>query len=287
MTAGMFFFSAVDAQAKWLTATLDPLQIVWSRQIGLLLGVVVLLGLRGPALLRSAAPGLQIARGALAAFSATLFVTAVVYVPLADAVSVAFVAPFLVTLMGAAILREPVGLRRWAAVSIGFLATLIVIRPGMGVMHPAVLLVLGAAFCFALRQILSRILGGADSVETTVAYTALTAGALLTITLPFVWVWPGTLREVAVMGSVAVTAAVGEVLVIRALAVAEAVVVAPVQYSLLLWGTLWGWLLFGQFPDGWTLTGATIIMATGLYTLHRERIAARQRRAAAWPSSGS
>lgn len=277
MAGGMFLFSAVDTQAKFLTESLHPIQIVWSRQLGLFLGVLILIAMRGMSVLRTGQPLLQIGRGALAATSATLFVVAVSYVPLADAVAVSFVAPFIVTLMGALILREPVGLRRWVAVIIGFAGTLIVIRPGLGVLHPAVGLVLIAATAFAFRQVLSRVLSGTDSVQTTVAYTALVGSALLTIPLPFVWQAPQMGLEMVLLVSIALMAAVAEVLVIKALETAQAVVVAPVQYSLLIWGTFYGWMVFGQLPDMWTWVGALIIVATGIYTLNRERLAAKRR----------
>jgi len=274
----MFLFAAVDAQSKFLTETLHPIQIVWSRQFGLLVGVFILLALRGAAVLRTRNPGLQIARGVLAASSATIFVVAVSFVPLADAMAVSFVAPFIVTVLGALILREAVGPRRWTAVTIGFLGALIVIRPGMGVIHPAVMLVLVAAFLFALRQILSRVLSGTDQLATTVAYTALAGSFVLTVPLPFFWQWPATGLEMALLAGIAVLAALGELLVIKALEVAQAVVVAPLHYSILIWGTMYGYLVFGQLPDLWTWIGALIIIATGIYTLNRERAASRRER---------
>ena len=221
----------------------------------------------------SSNPKLQIGRGALAACSATLFIAGVGYVPLADAVAITFVAPFIVTIMGALILREPVGIRRWAAVLIGFLGTLIVIRPGMGVMHPAAFLLLIAASAFALRQVLSRILAGEDRTRTTVAYTAIVSWSLLTLPLPFVWQTPSSALELGLLLAMAAMAAIAETLVIMALDAAQAVVVAPVQYSLLIWGTFYGFVVFGQLPDAWTWLGAAIIVATGLYTLNRERFA--------------
>lgn len=277
MALGMFLFSCVDTVAKFLTETLPAIQIVWFRQLGLFAGVVVLIVVQGRVVLASANPALQIGRGALAACSATLFIIGVSYVPLADAVAITFVAPFLVTVMGALILREPVGVRRWTAVIIGFLGTLIVIRPGMGVMHPAAGLLIIAAGAFALRQILSRILAGGDGTKTTVAYTALVSWSLLTLPLPFFWQTPSSPLQIGLLILIALLAAGAEILVIMALDAAQAVVVAPVQYSLLIWGTLYGFLVFGQFPDGWTWVGALIIIATGIYTLHRERLVARQR----------
>ncbi len=277
MALGMFLFSAVDTQGKFLTETLHPIQITWSRQLGLVLGVLILLTMRGVAVLATPQPVLQITRGALAAGSATIFIFAVSYVPLADAVAVSFVAPFIVTLLGALILREPVGIRRWSAVTIGFIGTLIVIRPGMGVLHPAVFLVLIAATLFALRQILSRHLSGTDRTETTVAYTALVSIVLLTLPLPLVWIWPSTPIQIALLTGMAVLAAIAEFCVIKALEVAQAVVVAPLQYTLLLWSTFYGYVVFSDLPDLWTWIGALIIVATGLYTLHRERLAVRRR----------
>lgn len=275
MAAGFFLFAIVDTLAKFLTSSLHPIQIVWSRQFGLLFGVLILLAIRGRALLRTNHLGLQITRGSLAACSATLFVMAVTYVPLADAVAVSFVAPFFVTVMGALILRERVGMRRWIAVSIGFAATLIIVRPGLGVIHPAVLLVVIAAALFAARQILSRMLSCSDETATTVAYTALVGSSILTMPLFFVWKTPQSWFEISLLVGMACLAACAEVLVIKALEIAQAVVVAPVQYSMLLWSTLYGWLIFDQLPDFWTATGAVIIVATGLYTINRERLAAR------------
>ena len=277
MAAGMFLFSAVDTHGKYLSQYLHPVQITWSRQLGLLVGILLYMAVRGFGILRSNAPRIQIARGAMAAGSATIFIYAVSYVPLADAVAVSFVAPFIVTLLGALVLRERVGIRRWSAVIIGFLATLIVIRPGMGVLHPAVFLVVIAATLFALRQILSRALSGADRTITTVAYTAIVSSAILTVPLPFVWQTPQDGMVIGLLISMAVIAAFAEICVIKALEVAQAVVVAPLQYTLLIWGTMYGYLVFADLPDIFTFTGALIIVATGIYTLHRERLAMRNR----------
>ena len=280
MTLGMFLFSGVDTMGKFLTETLHPVQIVWFRQSGLLLGVLILIAMQGRSVLRTVHLKLQIGRGVLAACSATLFIVGVSHVPLADAVAITFVAPFMVTVMGALILREPVGARRWAAVVIGFIGTLIVIRPGMGVIHPAAGLLIIAASAFALRQVLSRVLAGGDRTRTTVAYTAIVSWVLLSLPLPFVWQTPVSGLEIGLLIAIALFAAFGEVLVIMALDAAQAVVVAPVQYSLLMWGTLYGFLVFGDLPDLWTGIGAVVIVATGLYTLNRERLAMRAQKLA-------
>ena len=280
MLAGMFLFSAVDTQAKYLTQTLPSLQIVWFRQLGLLAGVLIMLAIQGMSILQTSNLKLQITRGVLAGSSAAIFIIAIRYVPLADAVAVSFVAPFLVTILGALVLKEKVGIRRWIAVSIGFVGMLIVVRPGLGVVHPAAGLVLLAAGFFAMRQILSRFLSGSDRIRTTVAYTAIFSTALLTLPLAFVWVTPTTPLEWGLLVGMSIMAAVAETCVIKALEVAESVALAPVHYSLLIWGTMYGYFVFGQLPDGWTWLGAVIIMATGIYTIHRESVVAKRKAAA-------
>ncbi|KUF12849.1 transporter [Pseudoponticoccus marisrubri] len=276
MLLGFFLFAACDIQAKVLTETLNPFQVVWLRNIGLCLGVLVMLALRGTHLLRTTNPVLQVMRGLVAAVSAACFIFALRYVPLADAVAVSFVAPFMVTVLGALLLREPVGPRRWGAVAVGFLGMLIVIRPGYGVFHPAILLVVLAAMAFSARQILSRWLSGGDGVATTVAYTSLTATAAASLVQPFVWTTPTDPGVWALIVGLAVTAGLGEVFVIRALDVAQAVVLAPLQYTMILWGTFYGYMVYSDLPDAWTLGGCAVIVASGLYTLHRERQVARR-----------
>ncbi|WP_425073237.1 DMT family transporter [Sagittula sp. S175] len=280
MSLGFFSFAACDVQAKYLTEYFHAVEVVWFRQIGLFLGVAALIAIKGPGLLRSHLPGIQIARGLCAVVSSICFVVAVSFVPLADAVAVSFMAPFFVTLMSAVFLREPVGPRRWAAVTVGFVGMLIVIRPGLGVINPAILLVVLAASFFALRQVLSRSLSGADPVVTTVAYTSITATLILSVALPMYWQTPESLKLWLVVLGLTSTAALGEVLVIRALDIAQAVVVAPMHYSLIIWSTFYGFVVFGDLPDQWTFLGCAIIVASGLYTLHRERLNARAEREA-------
>ena len=272
MLAGMFIFSAVDAQAKYLTQYMPPLQIVWSRQLGLFFGVLLLIGFRGFAVMRTNHPVLQISRGVAAAMSATLFIVGLNYVALADAVSVTFIAPMVVTILGAILLGERVGVHRWTATLIGFLGTLVVIRPGFDNFHPGLLLPFSAAILFAVRQIISRHIGHRDRTETTVAYTAITATLMLRVTMPFIWTPVESGHLILVMVAMSLMAALGEYLVIRALEIGLAVFVSPLHYTIIIWASLYGYFLFGQFPDGWTWAGAAIIVTSGLYVMHRERV---------------
>ena len=271
MLLSMFVFSAVDTIAKVLTTDFHPLQIVWTRQLGLVAGVFVMMALRGASLFETKHRKLQLARGLMAALSAALFITAINYVPLADAIAVTFVAPFVVTMFSALLLKEKVGIHRWSAVIVGFLGTLVILRPGFDGFEPALLLAVLAAVLFAFRQIISRYLSGSDKTETTVAYTALVAVMVLFIPLPFVWQTPVSGFHLLLMAIMAILAGLGELLVIKALEVALAVVVSPVHYTILIWGSLYGYFVFGDFPDYLTWIGAIIIILSGLYTLYRER----------------
>ncbi|NDR56904.1 DMT family transporter [Pseudoruegeria sp. M32A2M] len=273
---GFALMATVDMIAKYLSQTVHPFQIVWFRQIGLLVVAVTFLALKGPGLLRTTRPVLQVVRGSTAVFSALCFITAISFVPIADATAVTFVAPLMATAMGALFLREPVGRRRWTAVFLGFVGALIVIRPGFGVFHPAIGLVAVAAAFFAIRQILSRVIAATDRTSTTIVYTGLTSFVLLSMLQPFVWQWPQDGRMILLLVVMAVCAAVSEILVIRAFEVAQVAVVAPMHYSIMIWATLYGWLIFGQLPDGWTWAGTALIFATGIFLIYRERLAARR-----------
>ncbi len=270
MLGGMFLFSAVDTQAKFLTSTFHPAQVIWFRQLGLLLGVLILLYIKGLGVLRTAQPRLQLSRGALAICSAVLFVYGVRHAELADAVAVSFVAPFFLTILGAVALGEKVGIRRWVAVVLGFVGALIIIRPGTDAVHPAVLFVVLAAFFYSLRQVIGRVLADTDKTSTTVAYTAIVGSLLISLPLPFLWKSPESMQQLLIICSMSVMAAAGEILVIKALEVAEVVVVAPIHYTLIIWGTFYGYIVFGQLPDVWTWVGTAIIVGAGLFTFYRQ-----------------
>ena len=272
MLVAMFLFSAGDVIAKLLTESFHPVQIIWFRQWGLLAGVLVMLSVHGLSILKTNRRALQISRGALAVGSGLFFVYAVGYVPLADAVAATFVAPFFLTILGALLLGEKVGVRRWTAVVVGFIGALVIIRPGMGVIHPAVMLVVLAAACYAARQVVGRLLADTDPTITTIAYTALTASLIISIPLPFIWQTPESGAQWLLLLIMAVLAGTGEVMVIKSLEAAEAAAVAPMHYTLIIWATIYGYLIFGQLPDHWTWIGTAIIVGAGIYTLQRDKI---------------
>ena len=282
--AGAFLLlGSTDATAKLLSGQFHPLQVVWFRQAGLTVAAMLLLARYGPALLKTAFPARQVIRGSVAILSSVAFVTAITYAPLADAIAVTFIAPFVVTILGAIFLGERVPAARWVAVAIGFLGAVVVVRPGFGVFHPAIFLAMVAAALFAVRQVMSRPLA-ADRTATTLCYTGITSFVIVSLPLPWVWTTPPDLATWGLIALLGGLAALGETTLIRAFEIGEATVLAPMHYSIIIWATMYGWLLFGDLPDGWTVVGAALICATGFYLVGRERAAARRLRRSLSPA---
>ena len=271
MALAMFCFAIVDTIAKVLTDSFHPLQVVWMRQLGLAAGIIIYFLLKGTRDLKSSEPHLQIFRGIAAALSATLFIFGIAHVAITDAAAITFVAPLFVTVLGATILGEAVGIRRWIAVCVGFLGTLVIVRPGFESFHPAHLLIFIAAFLFAVRQIISRYLSDSDKTATTVAYTALVSFCILGIFQPIVWNSPSSSLHIGLIILMAILGGSGEFFVIKSLELASSVTVAPMHYTLIIWTSLYGYLIFDQIPDGFFWVGAGLIMMSGLYILGREK----------------
>ena len=276
MALAVFFFAGADTVAKFLAGAYHPLQVAGMRQVGLVGGVLLWLMLRGTAELRTRQPKMQILRGLCAGVSASLFVISLRYIPLTDATTIAFVAPFFVTILGAILLKEPIGPRRWFAIVAGFSGTLVVMRPGFAAFHPAYLLVMGSAFLFAVRQVISRNLARTETTLATVAFTAGVSAALLGLVQPFVWE-PIARDHIVLFVMYGAFAAMGEFLVIKALEIALAVVVAPLQYTMILWTSFFGYSVFGHVPDGFTILGSVIIITSGGFTLWREHQIGKRR----------
>ena len=196
-----------------------------------------------------------------------------------QATTISFLSPLLVTILSIPLLGEIVGARRWAAVGVGMLGMLIVVRPGMGGFQPAALFGVAGAFCWALALIITRKIAISDAPQTTVLWSAAIGTAVLSAWLPFVAVWP-TPKQLLLSLILGVLASGGQWLIILAHRLAPASLLAPFFYGQLLWVTGLGFAVFGNLPDSWTLTGAGIIIASGLYTAHRERARSKLAKAA-------
>jgi drug/metabolite transporter (DMT)-like permease len=277
--AAMVFFTSADAVSKWLTRTLPPVEIAWIRYVVFLSLALLPLawrGRRGRALLRARAPGLQVLRGLAMLGSALFFLSAIAVMPLAEATAINFISPAFITALSIPLLGEVVGRRRWAAVGVGLLGMLIIVRPGAGVFEAEVLLPILGSASWAFAVVSTRKMGGIDRPETTLIWSAAVGLLVLTAMLPFAFV-PPTAGEVGLAVVVGVLSTGGHWLVVLAYRLAPASVLAPFAYVQLIFSTLLGLLVFGELPDGWTYLGAAVIAASGLYTAHRERVRARER----------
>jgi S-adenosylmethionine uptake transporter len=272
MALGFALFAVADTIAKVLLEYYPPLQVVFLRQLGLFFGVnfIMLYNLKWFGKTQNFSK--QLLRGFTQAGSAVIFLVGLKTIPIADATSIAFVAPLFVIILSYFILKEPIGIRRWLAVVIGFSGTLIIIRPGFEIINLGHLFIIIAALLFALRQIISRLLAPTDNPLTTAFFTAYTSVFIFVLFQPWVWTPITDKNHIFLFLVYAVFAGTAEFLVIKSLQIAHAVVVSPLQYTLLIWVTIFGFIIWGILPDFWTFLGAGVIIATGLYSLHRERV---------------
>jgi drug/metabolite transporter (DMT)-like permease len=276
IVAAMVFFSMSDACSKVLGQSLPPIEVVWLRYSGFTLLMLPAL-LRRPALFRSAAPALQIGRGLGLLGSALFFTAGLQFLAMADATATSFVSPLFITALSIPVLGEKVGLRRWSAIVVGLIGVLIVVRPGTSTFNPASVLPLLSSVSWACGIVLTRKMSHSnDGMVTTLGYAALTGWIVTSVMLPFVWT-ALTWREVAIGGFMACVSTAAQWLVVMGYRRANASVLAPFSYTQLVWSSLAGFLLFRMVPDLMTLAGAAVIIASGLYTAHRERIVARRR----------
>jgi len=276
MVIAVGVLSLMDAAMKWLSPHYPPLQVAAMRGMASLPIVVVWLALRGG--LRQVVRVrwvLQIARGLMSVLMLACFVYAVRVLPLADAYSIFFVSPLLITALSVPILGEHVDARRWAAIAVGLLGVLVVLRPtGAGALTLAGVAALTAAACYSTSAITMRVLGRTDTTGSMMfwftALVAVGAGGLAAPT----WVavraehWP-------VLAIVALTGALGQYAVTEAFRRGEASVVAPFEYTAIGMGVTLDWLLWSTRPQPRTLAGAAIVIAAGLYLIHRERLRPR------------
>jgi drug/metabolite transporter (DMT)-like permease len=276
----MFTFALMDGMTKVLTRSLPIAQILWVRNI-VFTGIAVAMLYRqraGRSLLQlahSERPLLQSFRALLLVVESALFMVAFKLMPIADVHAVNAVAPLLVVALSVPMLGEKVGPRRWAAVLVGFVGVLLIIRPGFEKIEPPVLIVLLGASMWSLYQILVRLCARVDRPATTTLYTALVGLGASTLVGPAAWVWPDG-NGWAMLGAIAIMGSLSHVALISALGMTQPALLQPYNYTLFVWAVVVGYLMFGDIPDRWTLAGAAIIIASGLYVWHRERVRAAQ-----------
>ena len=214
---------------------------------------------------------LQGLRGVGVAGSAISFILALGRLPIAEATAINFVTPLLITLLAIPLLGEVVRPQGWAAVLVGFLGTLIVVRPGVGGLHAAALLVLLSSFLWCIAMLVTRRLAGVDHSGVTIAWTAVTGFILLLAALP-AFLAPLTWRSAALCVAVGLVASSAQWCAVLAYRHATASALAPLGYAQLIWSSLLGLLVFGAMPSQWTVAGAVIIACSGGYIVHLERV---------------
>ncbi len=265
-----FFFVCVHATGKFLLNRYPVVQVVWGRYIFHLLLALVVLAPHLPRLIRSTSPKLQLLRSAFMLGASTFYFAAVQFLPLTEANAINFLTPVLVVLLAPLVLGETVGLKRWIGVGLGFVGAMIVIRPGSGLMDIAAGIMIMSTLCNAAYQLSTRKLGSVDDPLTTLIYTALVGSVGASLVVPFYWT-PIDLEGWLLMLTIGAFAVIGHFALINAYRLAPASSLAPFSYSMLIWSTLFGFLIFGQLPDIWVIVGAAVIVIGGITILRTDR----------------
>lgn len=272
MLTAMAILPFIDVLAKFLGQQGVPILIVvWARALfGALMTLPFALNVEGTRAFRPARPLHHLARAALLFTSTWLFFQSLKHLPIADALAIFFVNPLVITMLSAFILKEKVGPRRWAAVAVGFVGTMIIIRPGMVALNPGTLYALGAGATLGAYFVMTRAMaGGADAMVLTFQTSAIGA-ALMTLALPWIWQSP-TGAQWLMLIAVGVIATLGHVFITRAYEQAEASLLAPLAFTEIIMATLLGWWFFDDLPDAWTVLGVVILITSAVYISYRER----------------
>lgn len=268
--AGVALFAANDALGKWLVAEYSVAEVMLVRSLGagaLLLGLAKALGvsLRVP----SGQGWLHGLRILLLAGDSYCFYYATKALPLADVMTFYMSAPLIITAASALLLKERVGLKRWCAIVVGFIGVVVALQPTGAAFSPSAFIALTGAACFAIAMVITRRLSDCHWL-TLVAWQFIGCGILGAVLSPVGWVTPGAF-DFFLMALVGLVASGCFMLITKALALAPASLLAPFQYSAILWATIFGWIAFSDMPTPPIILGNAIIIASGLFVLYRER----------------
>ena len=272
MLVGIAGFAVMDATIKWLTADYPVAQIVALRSwFGLPLLCVFALYGGGVKTLRTSRPMVHVGRYLLVLALSFSFFWALSQMKLVDAIAITFAAPIFITALSVPLLKEPVGLHRWAAIGIGFCGVLVMLRPGTGVFQWAALVVIGSAIVYSLLMITTRAYKATESTASLMLYPQLGMALTGIVLAPVFWVTP-SLVDLGLFAIAGLFGSVGVMCVTHAFRMGPAAVISPFEYSALIWATLLGYLFWGELPDSITLVGAVIVISSGLYIIYRETI---------------
>lgn len=275
MLAAFALFPITDSLAKHLSATYPLPQTVFFIAVFALVPVVGLaLATGGPRQLATRRPGVQAARAVLGLGVGYGAFFAFSHMPIADAYAILFASPVIIAALSATVLRERIDLARWIAILAGFGGVLVMLRPSAAVIDRGALGALGSALCYAVSALVVRRMGRGETAASFPFYSNLLAVAALAPTLPYLFV-PPTPGDFALLALAGMASGCALICLLNAFRLAPSPVVAPFQYTEILWGVVIGYAAFGDVPDGELLLGAAVVVASGLYLLRREAAAFR------------
>ena len=265
----------MDGFAKYLSSDLPVLQITWARYfftVAFTLPIMFFFFRKN--LVWTDKPKLQLIRGLILLTANVCFFYSISIISLAKALTLAFIAPLIVTAFSPIFLGEKVGFRRWSAVIIGFIGSMVVIRPGFVEINLASLAALGTGVMYGFYLIITRKLSSSDNPLLTLLLTGVVGTIIISFVMPFVWIKP-TLNQWSMMAAIGIFACVGHLFIILSLKYADASKLAPFSYFEIVTNIIIGYYFFSDFPDKWTFVGLFIIILSGIYISRRENIVKR------------
>ena len=266
--------NASDVAAKLSIDAVTVLQVAFIQSLGFFaIGFIVSRSLNARGILKSRHWRLHLLRSVCILLSSIFYFKGLETMDLADIISIILLGPLLVTMLAAVVLKEKAGPRRWAACLVGFGGALLIIRPGLDGVGIAALWPLACISLYSVHVIATRYLSATESTGTIILWSPIVGVVVLGAATPFYWVWPDLTTWIGLL-AVAFFSSVSNAFRIRALGYAPASVLAPFSYAEIIGGTVAGLLVFGTFPDGWSWIGIAIIVGSGLYVWHRERLRA-------------
>lgn len=277
MVSAIGIFVAMDTIAKYLAQWYPVPGLIWARYVINLAILLAWFAARGELhRIRTARPGIQLARGLLLASATFFYFSALRVLPIADAAAISFVLPLFVAVLAVPMLGERLDLPRAVAIFVGMAGALMIVRPGSTVFTAYSLLPVAMAVCNALYQILTRKVAGLEHPLTSLVWGAIVGAVLFSAVAPFAWVTPQTAFHWALLGVIGLFASIGHYLLIRAYDYANATLLAPYTYTAMVWAIALGFAVFGHLPDGWSVGGMAVIVASGLFLAGRQRLTVRR-----------
>ena len=270
MLMSLFMLTCSDATTKWLGADYPAGQIICFRAVFSLVPIIIMIAFRGGiASLAIVDRRGQAWRAFYFAVGTSLIAISMIMLPIADAAAILYAGPLIITALAVPMLKERVGWRRWTAIAVGFGGIVIMLRPTPSAIQWLGLLPLAAAFCSSMRDIYARRLATSESANSMMFWSAAATVILGGISLPFAWTSPLPI-DWGLLAVSGVLIGVAHYLMIEAYRISEAATVAPFKYSGILWAVLFGYFVWGDIPDAFILSGGALVIASGLYILHRE-----------------